>query len=146
MHLIWENLIPNLIALWSGSFKGLTNGKHNYEFHPTVWKAIGEATAQAGDTVPSFFGPRMGNISQDRSTCTADAWSFWTLYLAPILLHNHFYEKRYYDHFVNLVELLQLCLQFELSTTDIRHIREGFAQWVQKYEECVQSPLHAVMY
>ncbi|KAI0749097.1 hypothetical protein C8Q74DRAFT_1320447 [Fomes fomentarius] len=93
MHLIWENVIPNLIALWSGSFKGLPNGKHNYEFHPTVWKAIGEVTARAGDT------------------------------------------KRYYDHFIDLVKLLHLCLQFELSATDIRHIREGFAQWVQKYEE-----------
>ncbi|KAJ7055137.1 hypothetical protein C8F01DRAFT_1321841, partial [Mycena amicta] len=41
----------------------------------------------------------------------------------------------YYDHFVELVKLVHLCLQFEYSATDIKTIREGFITWVQKYEE-----------
>ena len=137
MHLIWENLIPNLISLWSGTFKGLEEGTHQYQFAPSVWDAIGEATARAGDTLPSIFGPRLGNITQDRSTCTADAWSLWTQYIAPPLLRQRFKHARYYNHFVDLVELLHLCLQFELTMEDIHRIRDGFAAWVEQYEKYV---------
>ncbi|CDO71844.1 hypothetical protein BN946_scf184939.g68 [Trametes cinnabarina] len=135
MHLIWENLVPNLVALWTGQFKGLGEGHGQYEFTKTVWDAIGEATARSGDTLPSIFGPRLGDISQDRSACTADAWSLWTLYIAPVLLRSRFLHARYYSHFVSLVELLNLCLQFEVSTNEIQAIRSGFIDWVQKYEK-----------
>jgi hypothetical protein len=30
MHLIWENVIPNLILLWTGEFKGLDEGVGDY--------------------------------------------------------------------------------------------------------------------
>lgn len=136
MHLIWENLIPNLISLWTGTFKGLDQGKHAYKFPPSVWEAIGEATVRAGDTIPSAFGPRMANIAKDRSA-PADAWSIWTLYLAPVLLRQRFTHVRYYNHFVELVQLLHLCLQFELSSPDIQQIKTGFIRWVKKYEEYV---------
>ena len=36
MHLIWENLIPNLILLWTGGFKGLDEGTGEYQFQPKV--------------------------------------------------------------------------------------------------------------
>ena len=39
MHLIWENLIPNLVRLWTSEFKELRGG--NFELNKTVWKAIG---------------------------------------------------------------------------------------------------------
>ncbi|KAH9857262.1 hypothetical protein C2E23DRAFT_721145 [Lenzites betulinus] len=135
MHLIWENLVPNLVSLWTGKFKGLDTGSGSYQLPGTVWEAIGEATASAGDTLPSVFGPRLGNISQDRSACTADAWSLWTLYISPVILRSQFAHSRYYRHFVSLVELLHLCLQFEVSRDDIQRIRDGFASWVEKYEE-----------
>ena len=56
MHLIWENVIPNLILLWTGEFKGLDEGTGDYEFPSSVWEAIGEATAAAGSTIPTTFG------------------------------------------------------------------------------------------
>ncbi|KAI0669694.1 hypothetical protein C8Q78DRAFT_1193260 [Trametes maxima] len=135
MHLIWENLIPNLLKLWTGKFKGLDVGTGCYELPKTVWEAIGEATARSGDTVPASFGPRLGNIAQDRSACTADAYSVWTLYLSPVLLRSQFLHQRYYNHFVTLIELLNLCLQFELSKADIQKIRDGFCVWVEQYEK-----------
>jgi hypothetical protein len=27
MHLIWENLIPNLVLFWSGCYKGMDKGQ-----------------------------------------------------------------------------------------------------------------------
>jgi hypothetical protein len=61
MHLIWENLIPNLVLLWTGGFKNLDEGVGEYQFLPKVWDAIGAATAGAGATIPSVFGAQAPN-------------------------------------------------------------------------------------
>ena len=86
MHLIWENLIKNLVLLWTGEFKGLDEGDEVYELNKTVWEAIGEGTATSGSTIPSAYGAHVPNVAQDKLGCTADMWSFWTLYLGPIPL------------------------------------------------------------
>ena len=36
MHLIWENVIKNLILLWTGDFKGLDEGSGCYQIDTTV--------------------------------------------------------------------------------------------------------------
>jgi hypothetical protein len=134
MHLIWENLIPNLILHWTGDFKGLSEGTEEYEFAPKIWQAISAAGAAAGSTIPSAFGARTPNIATNKSACSADMMSFWTLYLGPVLLRQRFRRERYYKHFVKLVKLLHICLQFEITADEIQTIREGFIQWVTEYE------------
>jgi hypothetical protein len=37
MHLIWMNLIPNLILLWTGNFKDLDYNNKGYILVPKVW-------------------------------------------------------------------------------------------------------------
>ncbi len=137
MHLIWENLIKNLILLWTGEFKGLDTGDGDYVLPKTVWEAIGEATAAAGSTIPSAYGSCVPNISKDRTTVSAEMWSFWTLYIGPVLLRNKFSQQKYYDHFVRLVSLLTICLKFEISHAEIETVRVGFEQWVTDYERYV---------
>jgi hypothetical protein len=134
MHLIWENVIPNLVGLWTGDFKGLDQGRESYGLEKGVWEAIGAASAA---TIPASFCSRPPNLAGNRSSCTADSWSFWALYLGPVLLHRKFAKPKYYDHFVDLVKLLHICLQFELSKHDIQTLRESFARWVTKY--CMRS-------
>jgi hypothetical protein len=142
MHLIWENLIQNLVLLWTRKFKDLDEGSGSYELPPKVWEAIGAATAAAGSTIPSSFGARPPNVADERSATTADTWSFWTLYLGPILLRQRFNSQKYYDHFVDLVKLLNICLQYEYSAVDIETMHVGFIAWVKKYEEYVNIPPH----
>ena len=134
MHLIYENLIPNLVLLWTGDFKGLDQGSEQYRLDGTVWEAIGKATAESGATIPSAYGPRVRNVKDDRAYLTADMWSFWALYLGPVLLHRKFKHRKYYDHFIELVGLLNLCLSFEYWSEDVATIREGFIKWVCDYE------------
>ena len=55
MHLIFENLAPNLIQHYTSNFKGLDAGIETYELPKNVWEAITDATAQSGDTIPSNF-------------------------------------------------------------------------------------------
>jgi len=135
MHLIWENLIPNLILLWTGGFKGLDEGVGEHQFLPNVWESIAAATAAAGSTIPSAFGARPPNPATQRSSYSAEAWSIWTLYLGPVLLRRRFRKQRYYKHFIELVKLLRLCLQFEITTEEIQTIRGGFIDWVGDYEK-----------
>lgn len=134
MHLIWENLIPNLILLWTGKFKDLDEGVGQYEFQPNVWDAIGVATAAAGSTIPSVFGVRPPNPATYKSSYSAETWSFWTLYLGPILLRRRFRHQRYYKHFIELVKLLRICLQFEITSEEVQTVRDGFIKWVEDYE------------
>jgi len=133
--LIWENLIPNLILLWTGGFKGLDEGVGEHQFLPNVWESIAAATAAAGSTIPSAFGARPPNPATQRSSYSAEAWSIWTLYLGPVLLRRRFRKQRYYKHFIELVKLLRLCLQFEITTEEIQTIRGGFIDWVGDYEK-----------
>ena len=86
MHLIFENLVPNLIRHYTGDFKGLDTGTESYELPKSVWDAIGDTAAQSGDTIPSDFGAQMPNIYTERLGMTAKTWSTWIMNLGPILL------------------------------------------------------------
>ncbi|KAJ7666787.1 hypothetical protein DFH06DRAFT_984464 [Mycena polygramma] len=135
MHLIWENLIKNLILLWTGEFKGLDEGTGEYELAKAVWEAIASRTSSASDTIPSAYGSRVPNIAKDRPNVSAEMWSFWTLYLGPVLLRRRFRNAKYFVHFIQLVRLLNICLQFEISNAEIEEVRVGFIAWVRRYEE-----------
>lgn len=140
MHLVWENLIPNLVLLWTGKFKGLDEGDESYRFNPGVWEAIGEATKNSGSTVPAAYATaRPHNIAEDASASTADSWSFWALYLGPVLLKGRFSKEAYYKHFVRLIKLLRICLQFEISKNELSEIREGLQDWVKTFERYITS-------
>lgn len=134
MHLIWENLIPNLIALWTGNFKDLDHTNEPYVLELSVWDAIGVASSAASDTLPSAFGARVPNIAQQYSLLTAETTSIWTLYLAPTLLLGRFKSPMYYKHFIELVRLLNQCLDYGISHHDLAKLRTGFNNWVVEYE------------
>ncbi|KAI0046026.1 hypothetical protein FA95DRAFT_1583188 [Auriscalpium vulgare] len=134
MHLIWENTIKNLVLLWTGNFKKLDEGEGSYQLQSSVWDAIGAATSSSGSTIPGCYGARPPNFAADKTATTADSWSFWTLYLGPVLLRRCFRDEKYYRHFIDLVKLLHKCLEFSLTTNDINDIREGFVTWVETYE------------
>jgi hypothetical protein len=137
MHLIWANLIPNLIRFWTGEFKKISHDNEGYVLAPTVWEAIGEATAKAGKTIPAAFGARVPNIASEKAQMIAETHSIWTLYIAPTLLKGRFVRPWYYKHFMELVQLLTLCLEFEITQDQVNDLERGFQSWVQKYERYV---------
>ena len=86
MHLIFENLIPNLVKHYTGTFKDLDSGTEDYELLKEDWSEICKAGSASGDTIPSSFGSWMPNIETEHLSMTAEPWEFWCMYLAPILL------------------------------------------------------------
>ncbi|KZV98588.1 hypothetical protein EXIGLDRAFT_641451 [Exidia glandulosa HHB12029] len=135
MHLVWLNLIPNLVLLYTGRYKDLDQGTGLYEFAAAVWEQIGRATAASGSTMPSAFGARVPNLAKDKTYMIAETWCIWTLHIAPVVLRGRFENDKYYHHFMELVRLLRICVQLELTDADVQEIREGFCSWVQKFEK-----------
>ena len=135
MHLIFENLMPNLIQLWTNDFKDLGTADDPFVIRPNIWREVGEATASSSPTIPYSFCSCPQNIATDKSQCTADAWSFWLQYIAPVVLESRFIEEKYYRHFVDLVKLIRTCLQFKMPKNGIEMVRQGFICWVEKYEQ-----------
>ena len=56
MHLIFENLIPNLVGHYTGNFKDLDTGTEDYTIPEDIWSEICELASASGDTIPSQFG------------------------------------------------------------------------------------------
>jgi Transposase family tnp2 len=135
MHLIFKNVIKNLILLWTGKFKGLDKGTRQYHLMPKVWEAIGTATTASGLIIPYVFGAQPPNFCDDKMACTADTWSFWMLYLGPVLLSKRFQRQVYFDHFIELVKFIHICIQFKISTAKISTLQEGFQNWVLRYKQ-----------
>ena len=90
MHLIWANLIPNLILIWTRNFKDLDHDDEGYILAPKVWQAIRVAMLDAGKTIPAAFGSRVPNIAAEKLQMTAETHLIWTLYLAPTFLNGCF--------------------------------------------------------
>jgi len=140
MHLIWENLIPNLVLFWSGHYKGMDNSQP-YVLEPHIWQVIGATSTEATKTIPSSFGASIPDPAKDCSYFTSLMWSVWSLFIAPTVLRDRFPKAWYYKHFCSLVRILNLCLQFEISKKDIDEIELGIHSWVVDYEWCV-PPFH----
>ncbi|KAJ6532446.1 hypothetical protein B0H19DRAFT_1214065 [Mycena capillaripes] len=110
---------PRRIDWLKNTFKGLDNGREEHPLSKAVWETIAAETASASDTIPSVYGSRVPNIAKDRPNVSAEMWSFWTLYLGPVLLRPRFKDVKYYRHFIRLVRLLNLCLKFEITDNEI---------------------------
>jgi hypothetical protein len=139
MHAMFENVIPLLIDLWTHSRKFATfgTGNEDYILDGDVWREIGATCAQSGETIPAAFGCRVPNLSLERPQTTAESTLLFATLLAPALLRNQFRSRRYYDHFVKLVQLIDTCMGFELPRSQIEQVHEGFVSWVVDFERYV---------
>src|SRR5712692_6234356 len=82
MHLIWENLIPNLVLFWSSCYKGMDEGEP-YILSPHIWQAVGMTSTAATRTIPSSFGTSIPNPATDCSSFTSLTWFFFFNDTAP---------------------------------------------------------------
>ena len=135
MHLIFENLIPNLVRHYTGTFKDLNCSIEDYLIPQEEWLNICAAGETSGDTIPTAFGARVPNIETDCSSMTAEKWALWAMWLAPILLRGRFSDRKYYDHFMKLIHLINKCIGWVLKRSELEEIRVGFQEWVGEYEE-----------
>ncbi|EUC56560.1 transposase family Tnp2 protein [Rhizoctonia solani AG-3 Rhs1AP] len=136
MHAIFENVVPLLIDLWTRTRKFATfgSGKEDYILAGGNFRKVSEAAVESGNTIPAVFGCRVPNLVKDRWQSTAKSTLIFTTLLAPALLRDQFESREYYDHFLKLVQLIDMCMGLELPRSQIQVIREGFANWVVDFE------------
>jgi hypothetical protein len=70
---------------------------------------------------------------------TAEAWSFWIMYIAPILLKGRI-APPYYKNLLLLSEMVCLAIKVEISVDETYDLEEKCAKWVEDYERyCILS-------
>ncbi|CAE7227515.1 unnamed protein product, partial [Rhizoctonia solani] len=134
MHLLFENLVPNLINHWFGTFKGLDEGSGNYLIVPEGRIKIGKLTKKAARTTPSSFVGRLADIYEDRHLYKADDYSYWFQYLGPVLL-KEWLPRKYYEHYLLMRDIIGMVLQFEITYDELDELEQMVNQWVSQYEE-----------
>lgn len=134
MHMVFENIVPQLVDLWSDDFKGIGEGEEEYCLPLTVLNAINSAIASSGDTIPSLFGSRVPTLN-NRYQFTAEAWCHWSIYLAPVLLKGRFKKDRYYNHFIELVLVIMSCISYAVGDDGVDEIEDKLAKWVLDFEK-----------
>ncbi|QRV77986.1 Transposase family Tnp2 protein [Ceratobasidium sp. AG-Ba] len=133
MHLFFENLVPNMIAHWTGKFKQLDQGTGNYELAAGLWDEIGELTAQAGALIPYRFVGTLPDIAKDQNLYKAEAYSFWWQYLGPILLKDRL-NQPYYDHYLLSREIVLRSVKLSITREEVGELEEMVVRWVTEYE------------
>ncbi|KAF8574543.1 hypothetical protein K439DRAFT_1372104 [Ramaria rubella] len=136
MHLIFENIICNLVDLWIGQFKGLDDGTEHFRIPPNIWELVDTETAASKSSTPSAFARPIPNIAKERGVFMTEAWVFWFIYLAPHLLQGRL-PRKYYDHMMSLNEIMQICLQFVITDQEIDALEQMIIRWVRKYEQYI---------
>lgn len=136
MHLFAENIIPAMIDIWTGRFKGHDARQETYVLSPSIWEDIGRETAAAVPFIPSTFVRKLGNIAQDRASYVAESYTFWFMYIAPHLLKGRL-DAKYFNHLQDLVCIMKMTLQFKILHSEINELEKRCIRWVQQYEEYI---------
>jgi hypothetical protein len=139
MHMVMINLIPHLVKLWTFKFHEIDDGKEDYHITIKLWEEITRVGAYAGDHIPSGFGGRIPNLHTKKSSLTAEVWSLWGQYLAPIVLRRRFIHKKFYVHFMELLKILKLASEFLITRAELDNLRTRVAEWVVTYEKYVRA-------
>jgi hypothetical protein len=90
---------------------------------------IGKESAAAHPTSPAVFCHPIPIIAKEQYLFTAEAWAFWTVYLAPYTLEACLPAK-YYRHFSLLVDIIKILLKFVITDADIDWGEQHIIFWV----------------
>jgi hypothetical protein len=134
MHLLFENIVKNLVNLWMGKFKGLDDGIGDYIIPKHIWKQIGEETVATVKNLPAAFVRSLGNLAEDQTTYTAESWAFWFMHLGPILLKGRLGDQ-YYKNYSLLVTIMKTCIQFSITEEELTTLEAKIIAWIVGFEK-----------
>lgn len=134
MHILESKLLM-IVDHWTGNYKDLDASTKDYQWDKpgkkTVLNAIGAACTSSGNSIPGFFGRHVPNLSTQCGKFIAKSWIIFATILAPTVFHYRFKKRIYYSHFMKLICLVNLCMQFGLDVDKIKH---RLVSWVVEYE------------
>lgn len=136
MHLLFENLAPNMVDHWKGTFKKLSPAGSPYILSDDTWKKIGEETIGSIRTTPSTMIRAMPDIWLHATKYTAESWAFWITWMAPYLLEDRL-PARHYRHLLLLVDIIKIATSLEITPEMLDELDAKMRQWHAEYEEYV---------
>ncbi|KAJ1301859.1 hypothetical protein OPQ81_009086 [Rhizoctonia solani] len=135
MHLFLLNHGPDLVSLWTGTYKGLGDdpGSGTFLIAFADWCEVGRKTKEVTKTVAASFIRPFPNIQTHIHLFIAEHWAFWLIYIGPVVLRGRL-PKKYYDHYMELVEILKCLLLLNNTTARIKALHKQIADYVETYE------------
>lgn len=100
---------------------------------PEQWTAIAADMAESSVMVPATFGDPIRNFAENCHHLKAAEWKIFTLLLAPIYLKNRLSNEDYAE-FLNLIDAIHLCCDYEISVGEINVIEFRLKPFVQYCE------------
>jgi hypothetical protein len=134
MHLLYENLAPNMWSHWIGNFKKLEPDHDPYHLDENILATIGEETIGCVHTTPSTMVRAMPNIFLHATKFTAESWAFWITWLAPYLLEGRL-PNPHYEHLLLLVDVIKMATSLEITEETLDKLDESVREWHDGYEE-----------
>jgi len=135
MHLVFENIVPMLIALWKGDFREVDHSSQGYVIPEATWKVIGQEGVESIKTIHSGFCRALPNIYTHQTLFIAEAYAFWFLHLAPILLKHRFPSPVYYKNAMKLIKIINTCIQYEITWSEVDDLETEIINWVVEFEK-----------
>lgn len=140
MHLLFENIMPQLLAAWRGKYKNEKDEKgqdrqdeRDFVFNDATWEELKLEIKGSNTMVPSQFAPYVNPIDR-KSFWTAETYSYFLMYLGPIVLRDRL-PPRYYQHFIALSELTKLMVKLDITDDDLHRSEHDLTQWVRDFEK-----------
>jgi len=140
MHVLFENIAPQLIMSWRGGYKNEKDDKgkdkpddRDFVFSDAAWEEIKAEVASSNTMVPSQFAPYVNPIDK-KSYWTAEVYSYFLMFLGPIILKDRLPDK-YYRHFIKLSEITKAIIKVEITKVEVDSLRLEIVNWVQEFEK-----------
>jgi hypothetical protein len=141
MHLLFENIMKQLLEMWDGSFKSATMSGSDASKHPEPYVLSNAALQQidvmvtrSNALIPSKMCRTLTTVSS-RWRWTAETHLFFLVTLGPIVLKQHL-PPIYFDHFVDLSEIAKLLIGFSINRKlQLPYLRGGLRRWVAQFDK-----------
>jgi hypothetical protein len=142
MHLLFENVVKQLLECWGGKYKTeVVKGKKTINSQdPFVipekaggWKDIDSIMSASIKLIPSTMSRTLTSISNRRSW-TAETYSFFLLTLGPAIMKDYL-QPVYFEHFVKLSEIAKVILSLKIRVEDISKVEAGLREWVDEFDQ-----------
>lgn len=139
MHVLFENIVPQLLSLWKGDYKNKqildkANGKHqtDYVVSEDDWEVIAKEIEASNRTTPSQAVPTVGSI-KNKSQWTAETCSYFLMFLGPVVMKDRL-PDRYFQHFILLSEIAKSLTALEIPLVELQGLENQIVQWVKGFE------------
>lgn len=131
---MFEGIVKGLIKTWQGKREGVVGP---FLIADSVWKEMDTLVENSQELIPALYGKRMPRFTR-LGDWTAEDYSSFILYIAPIVMLDRWDDNRYYLHLVELSNIVKRCLAFDVAENELvlgGSLRMRIAQWVVEYEE-----------